>query len=210
VLTGVLLLTIAGTWSYRSYDVERTWIETEGTIVDLVASSDGDTYAPIIEFSTSDGVVRRFEHTVFSTAAAEIGTSVDVLYDPADPDRAVVHSAAGFWIGPIVFGTVGVTALIITAILGFVIRRRDRSGGDAVRTGEQAVGPRPRRSAEYRRVETRIDSDGTFNWQIVAKADDGIEYRSDWLEQDPQMDLMANNYAVTLEQRGYDWVVVPV
>jgi hypothetical protein len=206
-ISTALLMTVAVTWALRSSEVETTWAQADGTVVDLVPSDDGNTYAPVVEFVASDGVVRRFEHNVFSTSARD-GESVDVRYDPADPDRAVIHSTAGFWLGPIAFGTAGVTALLATIVLSLAIRRRTRS---AVRTAsdvQEGVTHDGRRAAEYRRVETRINGDGTFHWQIVAKGEDGLEYRSDWLDEDPQLDLMANSYGVELELRGHEWIVI--
>ena len=201
-------MTVAVTWALRSSEVEDTWAPADGTIVGLVRSDDGDSYAPVVEFVASDGVVRRFEHSVFGTSA-RYGESVDVLYDPADPDRAVIRSTAGFWVGPILFGIAGVTALLASIVLS-VVGARGRRSPDRAASGEEGepTGQRRRRPAEYRRVETRINDDGTFHWHIVAKGEDGLEYHSDWLTEDPQSELMSNSYAVELEQRGHEWIVI--
>lgn len=205
-LLGGSLLLIGIAWGYRSFTVERHWVATRGVVVGLEASNNSDTFAPVVAFETTEGVPREFTHTVASNLW-DLGATVDVRYDPDDPDEAVLYSPAGFWIGPVVFATTGLVVLIGALTAGAFVRRRAQRGapGSPLR-----IASGPRRPAEFRRVETDLDGSGTFRWSIVAKGEDGIEYRGDWLDDDPQLDLMNTGYRVELVQRGGEWIVIQI
>lgn len=136
-IVSLALLLVAGAWANHSYAVDRDWIPTEGVVVDLVRSRDSDgsdTFAPIVEYRTGEGIERRFQHTVSSGGAltSDIGDLVDVLYDPDDPDHAIVRSATGLWLGPILFGAFGILGLLVTVLGIWGVRRAGRRSGRSV------------------------------------------------------------------------------
>ena len=76
-----------------------------GKVVDLVkrvfnAGSAG-VYCPVVEFTTDSGEAVRFESD-FGTmpASHQVGQSVAVRYDTADPQKAEVDSATSRWLVP--------------------------------------------------------------------------------------------------------------
>ena len=62
-------------------------------------------------------------------------------------------------------------------------------------------------TAEFRRAEASISSDGTIKYRIVAKDDAGNEYYSDLLDEDPTVAIMEQGNEVQLMQRRDGWVV---
>jgi len=199
-LIAAALLSVAVLWGWRSFTVVSSWERTSGLVVDLVDSTDGDTHAPVVAYDPGPGDDRRFEHNVFS-ANARIGDTVDVVFNPDDPSEAVIYSLVGFWLGPAFLLAGGLLTVIVTMGGVAASRRRGRTAATAAPVRGDT------RAAEFRRVETDIDAKGTFSWRIIARGDDGEEYSSPWLDEDPQMALMERGYGVVLVPTDQGWVV---
>ena len=92
-------------------------VTTTGTVVDVSAEWDEDhdrVYYPIIEFETAAGERASFKSNV-SGGPDEIGSTVPVRYDPADPESAGVNTFLALWFAVIFLAIIGV---VFTA-LGF-------------------------------------------------------------------------------------------
>ncbi len=76
-----------------------------GTVVDLVKRvfnpRSGGVYCPVVEFTTAAGQAVRFE-SQFGTMPAthQVGQTVAVRYEVADPQKAEVDSATSRWFVP--------------------------------------------------------------------------------------------------------------
>jgi hypothetical protein len=76
-----------------------------GTVVDLVKRvlnpGSGGVYCPVVEFTTATGQAVRFE-SEFGTLPAthQVGQTVAVRYEVADPQKAEVDSATSRWLVP--------------------------------------------------------------------------------------------------------------
>jgi hypothetical protein len=76
-----------------------------GTVVDLVKQSftpgSAGVYCPVVEFTTTAGQTVRFE-SQFGTMPAthQVGQTVAVRYEVADPQKAEVDSATSRWLVP--------------------------------------------------------------------------------------------------------------
>ena len=76
-----------------------------GTVVDLVKRvfnpGSGGVYCPVVEFTTAAGQAVRFE-SQFGTMPAthQVGQTVAVRYEVADPQKAEVDSATSRWLVP--------------------------------------------------------------------------------------------------------------
>lgn len=122
VLVGVYLFALAvGGWSKRQAFVRHS--ETAaGTVVEMVPIHGRRAVStfPKVRFATAAGETREFRSS--STSAAfpyRIGASVQVLYDPSDPDQAEIDSAGSLWsffiLQFVMAGmAIGMGALIIT------------------------------------------------------------------------------------------------
>ncbi|MCM3904711.1 MAG: DUF3592 domain-containing protein [Pyrinomonadaceae bacterium] len=76
-----------------------------GTVVDLVKRvfnpGSGGVYCPVVEFTTAAGQAVRFE-SQFGTMPAihQVGQTIAVRYEVADPQKAEVDSATSRWLVP--------------------------------------------------------------------------------------------------------------
>jgi len=77
------------------------------------------TFAPVVEFSDSGGVVHRVAAALSGTRRPEIGSTVQVSYRPERPDKAIVMDlpgqAAAKWVF-LVIGLVCLAAAVIVAV----------------------------------------------------------------------------------------------
>lgn len=86
----------------------------QGTIVgyDQKLRTVGDRkriyYHPKIEFETTTGDLTQFTYGGGSTTQrGAVGESIQVLYDPAAPEKATVNSFMGTWAGPLAAAILG-------------------------------------------------------------------------------------------------------
>jgi hypothetical protein len=136
VLTGVVLIAI-GNWLRTNTERDlRTMKPARGVVVELKASQDSDgsdVYSPIIEFrpnSDADPIRFRQPQSTSRNLAPNIGTEVEVLYDPADPERARVNSFTDLWLLPLVLIGSGVLVILIDiGIFFWIVTRKRASAG---------------------------------------------------------------------------------
>lgn len=81
----------------------------EGTVVAIKSRDYGDrTYYPVIRFKPFGNPQIEFEgDSTEERPAYERGDSVTVLYDPANPEKALIKSFMSLWLGPIATGILG-------------------------------------------------------------------------------------------------------
>ena len=79
------------------------------------------TAYPLVEFHTADGQTIRFEaRTGTPWAQQKAARPVEVLYDPHNPQHAIVNSFIELWLPALIFLTAGlslVTAAVAVALL---------------------------------------------------------------------------------------------
>jgi len=118
LLIGVAIL-IYGAFSAmkQSRELARQVAGT-GTVVDLVKRvfnpGSSGVYCPVVEFTTAAGQSVRFE-SQFGTMPAthQVGQTVAVRYEVADPQKAEVDSAASRWLVPGCMMGMGVAFLFL-------------------------------------------------------------------------------------------------
>lgn len=123
-LWGVYAATVA-------YRLETTGIVTPGTVTGLEESTtDGSTtYSPVVEF-TANGQTYTFESdNASSPPAYQVGETVNVRYDPADPSTAQIDKLTERWLMPILLIP---SMLCGSIILTFVMVRAWRRGDDVL------------------------------------------------------------------------------
>jgi Protein of unknown function (DUF3592) len=90
----------------------------------------GRAYHPVVEFATPGGAVVRFTGGIGTSPAYEIGSHVGVLYDPENPQGAVIDDFWQRWFWPTLLGILGAPFLgigIAFAVVALIRRRRSRS-----------------------------------------------------------------------------------
>jgi len=137
---------VAGTlWGLESYPVFRDNAQTQGTVVELAVEKGGTAsdfvHLPVVEFSTPDNAKVRFKAVAGSDGdpGYDVGTTVDVLYDPRNPANARLGSFGQLWSASLMAGGFGL-ALVLMSILLFVKIGRFEEGIKAMGPGKGARG----------------------------------------------------------------------
>ena len=130
---GLIFFGIGAFWAWETLGFVRIAKSTVGKVdrFETRASSRGGTgaarrtttYAPVFTFRDERGKNYTVtSNTGLNRAAYDRGQEVTVLYDPADPERAQIHSFTQMWLLPTIFGAVGAGFLIV----GLVMRPKRR------------------------------------------------------------------------------------
>ena len=105
-------------WSYvKSQRTLQSRVPTNGTVVEIAQrpGNRGYIYCPVVEFTAPSGETIRFTSEFGSRPAGHtVGQVVAVRYDPADPQKAEVESDMSTWLGPLVFGVMGLIACCLS------------------------------------------------------------------------------------------------
>ena len=105
VLIGLAVLIYGAVSAVRQSRELARQVGASGTVVDLVKRvinpGSGGVYCPVVEFTTATGQAVRFE-SQFGTMPAthQVGQTVAVRYEVADPQKAEVDSATSRWLVP--------------------------------------------------------------------------------------------------------------
>jgi hypothetical protein len=114
---------------YNSWSLGRDGQTATGTVIKLAESSDGEggccVYSPVVEFQ-ANGQTYTFESDNASNPPAyEVGESVSVIYNPADPATAQIDKWSERWLMPIILIPAMLFAMLITTIFSIRAWRRD-------------------------------------------------------------------------------------
>lgn len=138
---GVALLVVAAMLAVTASHAAGDLIRTPGTVVRIVQDSDAmRAYRPIVAYLANDGRRREVAGNTASVVPAyDIGESVDVLVDPAHPNRpALIDDFTQRWLPVAVPALLAVASLAIGSLL-YVSARRGRQAdalpAPAARTG---------------------------------------------------------------------------
>lgn len=107
-------------WAYlkqKSQTESRT--SATGTVVELVhrSTTGGHTgiFCPVVEFSLPSGERITFTSDFGSRPASyKVGQSVNIRYDPADPQKAEIESGLTTWLAPAILVFMGAIACCLT------------------------------------------------------------------------------------------------
>ena len=112
-------------WAYfkQQRQMEKR-VAAIGTVVELTsrvtASGRANIICPVVEFPVPSGETIRFTSDFGSLPARhKIGQSVNIRYDPVDPQKAEIESAMNLWLIPLILVFMGVIACCLAmAFLG--------------------------------------------------------------------------------------------
>lgn len=115
LLAGMAMIALGLHLGRRSLDLVTNGVRTEGQIVDLIyrrsRQDEAGSFVPIVRFLDTTGRAITFRSGYSSsTAAFWLGQSVDVIYDEAAPERAMMNKVLALWAIP-------ATLLIMGALL---------------------------------------------------------------------------------------------
>lgn len=117
---GVALLAGAFLWWQSVSAFVAGAARAQGTVVDLIASrsSDSTTYRPEVRFTAPGGRVVQFISGAGSNPPGySRGESVEVLFEPSRPDKAMVNGFFSLWGGPLIVGGLGGVFFLVGAAI---------------------------------------------------------------------------------------------
>ncbi|KWF25853.1 hypothetical protein WT56_22000 [Burkholderia pseudomultivorans] len=134
LMLGIVLLLLAGALAVTTGRATGHLIRVPGTVVRIVQDSDTmRAYRPIVAYLAGDGQRREIAGSTASTVPAyDIGQSVDVLLDPAHPERpALIDDFAQRWLPAAVPALLAIASFAIGGLLYAGERRRDPAAAAA-------------------------------------------------------------------------------
>ena len=139
IILGVVALCsfpFLGVGLYEAYKAQHklnSFVHTQGIVVDNFYSTTNDNgtvsgaYQPVVEFKLADGKSVRFTDGVGSLPPDyEVGSQVDVVYNPQNPKEANINSLKRVWLAPTIFIVVGLLPVIIAAVVMWKINNPKR------------------------------------------------------------------------------------
>lgn len=140
-------------WGGKRYLLSRGGVHIGGTVVEnyesltTVRRDDRSnaremevSYYPVVEFTTQQGETIRFRGSTGSAVPDyEVGTPVEVLYDPRNPYGAQMADFSQLWLGPAVVTGAGLIAFIMGVGVFFLIGQADRDMAAAKQSMVQSM-----------------------------------------------------------------------
>jgi hypothetical protein len=117
-----LISAIFAIWAaYNAIEMSRDWKSTTGTVVDLESGGKGG-YFPVVTFSTGGKSYRFRSYQGSNPAPYAIGETVPTLYDPTEPDHAIIDSFTERYIGVIIGGALAIVFFLAGWLAGKLMR----------------------------------------------------------------------------------------
>ena len=170
---GVVFLIIGAATYLHTRRFLDTAVAAEGVVLENLGRMDNSSnnygssryYYPRIRFRTADGQDISFVSSSGSNPPSySINETVKILYDPGQPDRAMVHSFVGLWLLPTIFGGIGAVFASIGLVAIVVKSLNDRKNNWLEQNGRRI-------QADITRVElnTSLEVNGANPFRIVCQ-----------------------------------------
>jgi len=121
---GIVFGALAWFFLARTRRFLRTAANATGTVIELIESSGsegGTTYSAVVQFRTTDGrEIHWTESMASNPPAGQRGDTLQMKYDPANPQTARIAKTSRLWFMPIFLGGMGVLFLAVGAVLAVV------------------------------------------------------------------------------------------
>lgn len=120
---------------YTAYKLNTEGEVTNGTVVELEESSSSDggccVYSPVVEFQVNGQTYSFDGGNASSPPAYEVGETVPVIYNPANPNSAQINKWGERWLFPIII----IPAMLFGALITtFFLVRAWRRNEDIIST----------------------------------------------------------------------------
>ncbi|SEA43109.1 DUF3592 domain-containing protein [Microbulbifer marinus] len=137
----------------------------QGEVIDMARSPGSTTYAPHVRFTARSGAEYEFTSSTSSNPPEfSSGDIVEVLYDPASPEDAIINSFMQLWFGALLLGGMGTIFFSIGLFLVTANLRARRRISRLQATGKPVL-------ADYQCVElnTSLVVNGRSPYRLVAQ-----------------------------------------
>lgn len=169
LLFGLVFAGVGGWFYWASASLTQSGERVQGVVIDLERSrdSDGDTtYRPVVEYTDQNGTKHQFVESVGSNPSAfSRGEQVEVIYDPWEPEEAIIDSFTTRYLFPLAFGGFGSIFALIGGGLMFAWFRRRAIISDLKESGLRI---QARFNDCYLDTSTRIN--GRSPYRVTAQA----------------------------------------
>lgn len=165
-----LLMLMGGSYFYLSgYSQEKSGIVVTGQIIDLSVhrSDDGASYCPVVKYTDGQEEYVMESSYCSSDYRNAPGDDIDVIYQPGNPDNAVIHSFGGLYGGAVILLGMGAVFALVGTLPLIIMYLRSKSGQRLLREGM----PVKARFSEVI-LNTTININGRSPFQIVAQMHD--------------------------------------
>ena len=116
ILTAIMSLGLSAYLFINTRKFVSAATKTKGTVIRLdprQGSKGGTVYLPIFEFRTVDGQVMTVAHdSAQKPPQYKVGQSIDVLYNPENPQDAKISGSTNLYLLPVILAVVGVVASV--------------------------------------------------------------------------------------------------
>jgi Protein of unknown function (DUF3592) len=200
---GVLLLVVGAVVALFTARFIAGAERADGTVVDLVLSDSGDdeddqdvVYRPVVRFTTAEGRAVEFVSSLGSSPPSHSkGDSVEVLYDPDDPNDARLSDFLDLWFDALLAGGLG---LGFTVVAAYVLRRT-RGPSEAKLEALRAHGLRVQGTSPRAVYCTEVDVSGASPFRVEVDVheparDEVRVLASDYVWFDPEPYLEGRDY----------------
>lgn len=165
-----LLMLMGGSYFYLSgYSQEKSGIVVTGQIIDLSVhrSDNGASYCPVVKYT--DGQEEYVMESSYCSSGYRnaLGDDIDFIYQPGNPDNAVIHSFGGLYGGAVILLGMGAVFALVGTLPLIIMYLRSKSGQRLLREGM----PVKARFSEVI-LNTTININGRSPFQIVAQMHD--------------------------------------
>ena len=165
-----LLMLMGGSYFYLSgYSQEKSGIVVTGQIIDLSVHrpDDSASYCPVVRYT--DGQEEYVMESSYCSSGYHNapGDDIDVIYQPGNPDNAVIHSFGGLYGGAVILLGMGAVFALAGTLPLIIMYLRSKSGQRLLREGM----PVKARFSEVI-LNTTININGRSPFQIVAQMHD--------------------------------------
>jgi len=128
LLVGCPFLCVGLSEVYKTAQMVNASALARGTVIGNTFrpfAEGGAAYVPVVEFQTRDEQMVRFTDGIGTYPAEyEVGTQVNVLYDPQDAQSARANSWKRLWFGPTLITSIGALPILIGIGLAWIVKRR--------------------------------------------------------------------------------------
>lgn len=129
VLALITIVAVLLTW--RSYRLAFEGEKAPGKVTALVQSMDGEgdccLYSPLVEYTVDGRTMEIVGRGASSHPSYRVGQDVEVVYDPANYNDAVLNTFSELWIMPTILGFTAAVLFVtlnMVTIAGLFVTRR--------------------------------------------------------------------------------------
>ncbi|MCD9876481.1 DUF3592 domain-containing protein [Streptomyces guryensis] len=127
ILAGQSVSLLADAERARGTVVSVQWRTEHSSSFHKNRTSDKRMAYPVVAFTSADGTRRTFQDSTGANPPSyETGEQVEVLYRAGSPQDARINGFVSLWLGPLVFGGLGLLAAGIGTAVAWATRRRSR------------------------------------------------------------------------------------